>query len=143
MALSTKEFENKIDRAQNVDEFRKMLTELPKTTFYDRMNQLMEKYRMTIAQIQKATGMTKSLLYDITSPGGKRKPQKYQIIRIGLAMGLSIGEINELLKLANHKELYAKNKADAVIIFGINNKLPDDEIEKLLIDAGATFSLFK
>ena len=143
MNLSTKEFENKIDRVQSIDELRELLSQLPQTTFYDRLNELLDKYGMSPSQIQKATGITKSLVYDITSARGKRKPQRYQILKIALAMGLSVEETNELLKLANYKELYVKNKVDAVIIFSINQKLPDEEIESLLIDAGATFSLFE
>ena len=143
MNLSTKEFENKIDSAQNINELRELLAQLPQMTFYDRLNELLDKYGMSPSQIQKATGITKSLVYDITSARGKRKPQRYQILKIALAMRLNVEEINELLKLANYKELYAKNKVDAVIIFSINQKLPDEEIESLLIDAGATFSLFE
>lgn len=142
MKITTKELENRIERMQNIDELREMLSELPKTTFYDRINELLNEHNMTPAQIIKATGMTKSLVYDILSERGKRKPQKHQIIRIGLAIGLSVEEVNELLKLANHKELYAKNDVDAIIIFGIRNNLPDDEIEKLLLEAGCSFSLF-
>ena len=143
MNLSTKEFENKIDSAKNINELRELLAQLPKTTFYDRLNELLDKYGMSQSQLQKATGITKSLVYDITSARGKRKPQRYQILKIALAMGLSIEETNELLKLANYKELYAKNKVDAVISYSIKQKLPEDEIENLLIDAGATFSLLE
>ena len=144
MNLSTKEIENKIDSAQNIDELRELQAQLPKTTYYDRLNELLEKYGISsTSQLQKATGITKSLAYDITSARGKRKPQRYQILKIALAIGLSIEETNDLLKLANYKELYAKNKVDNVIRYSIKHKLPDEEIEKLLIDAGATFSLFE
>ena len=143
MSISTKELENKIDSARDVNELRALLAQLPKTTFYDRLNELLDKYGMSQSQIQQATGITKSLIYEITSARGKRKPQRYQILKIALAMRLTVEETNELLKLANYKELYVKNEVDAVIIFSINHKLSDEEIEGLLIDAGATFSLFE
>ena len=143
MKPTTKELENKIDKAQSVDELRKIISELPKTTFYDRLNELMKKYDMGPADIVRSTGMIKSLVYDITSARGKRKPQRYQILRIAVAMRLTIEELNELLKLANYKELYAKSKVDNVIRFGLQKNLPDEEIEELLIDVGAPFSLFE
>ena len=58
-------------------------------------------------------------------------------------MGISLEEMNELLKLAQHKELYAKNKEDAIIIFGLKNKLKIIEIEELLSDYGATLHLLE
>ena len=143
MKPTTKELENKIDKAQSVDELRKIISELPKDTFYDRLNELMEKYGVCPADIVRSTGMIKSLVYDITSARGKRKPQRYQILKIAIAMRLTLEELNELLKLANYKELYAKNAIDNVIRYGIQNNLPDEEIEKLLMDASAPFSLFE
>ena len=111
-------------------------------TFYSRLDELCEKYNKKYAEIQIKTNITKSLFYEIISPAKKRTPKKYQIILIGLAMGATVEEVNELLKLAKLKELYAKNKADAIIIFGIENKMSDTEIEELLIQSGADFSLF-
>ena len=100
---TTKELENKIDKAQSVDELRKIILELPKTTFYDRLNELMEARKMSPADIVRSTGMVKSLVYDIVSSRGKRKPQRYQILKIAIAMRLTLEELNELLKLANYK----------------------------------------
>ena len=139
MNVSTKEFENRIDHAQSLDEFRQMLADLPKTTFSDRIYQLCEAKNMNFSQIQKECGITKSYFYDFAN--GTRKPKKHHVIKIGIAMGLSLEEMNELLKLANHKELYAKKQVDAIIIYGIKNKLSAMQIDELLAEAGADFSL--
>ena len=144
MNLSTKEFENKITSAKNIEELRAVLESLPKESFENRFVDLCIKYNLTNSQVQTASGINKSLFYaffEKKNPKRARKPQKHHIIRMGLAMGASVEEINELLKLGKHKELYAKNKDDAIIIFGINNKLDINAIEELLIDAGATLSL--
>jgi hypothetical protein len=55
-----------------------------------------------------------------------------QFLRIAFALGLSLEELNELLKLAHLKELYAKNVEDAVIIFGMKEHLTPAEIDELL-----------
>ena len=141
MATTTKEFENKIEKATSWDEMKQILSQLPKTTFVVRISELCDKYCMNFSKVQKETGITKSLFYSIVN--GNRKPQKHHIIKIGLAIGASVEETNELLKLAQHKELYAKNKDDAIIIFGIKSKLRIEEIEELLIDTGATLSLLE
>lgn len=139
MTLSTKEFENKIDSMQSIDELREMLTELPKTTFSDRIYEMCEERQLNFSQVQRECGITKSYFYDFAN--GTRVPKKHHVIKIGMAMHLSLEELNELLKLAQHKELYAKRKEDAIIIFGIKNNLTAMQIDELLIDAGSTFSL--
>lgn len=139
MKLSTKEFENKIDGMQSIDELREMLTELPKTTFSDRIYEMCEEHQLNFSQVQRECGITKSYFYDFAN--GTRAPKKHHVIKIGMAMHLSLEELNELLKLAQHKELYAKRKEDAIIIFGIKNNLTAMQIDELLIDAGSTFSL--
>ena len=139
MKLSTKEFENKIDSMQSIDEFREMLSELPKTTFSDRIYEMCEERQLNLSQVQCKCGITKSYFYEFAN--GKRAPKKHHVIKIGMAMHLSLEELNELLKLAQHKELYAKRKEDAIIIYGIKNNLTAMQIDELLIDAGSTFSL--
>ena len=114
---------------------------LPQTTFSVRIDQLCRQYGKTFSQVQVSSGITKSLFYAIVN--GTRNPKKDHIIKMGLAIGLSLEEVNELLKLAKLKELYAKNKEDAIVIFGLRNRLPISQIEELLIDAGVSMRLME
>lgn len=139
MALSTKEFENKIDKMHSIDELREMLCELPKITFSDRIYELCEERQLNFSQVQRECGITKSYFYDFAN--GTRTPKKHHVIKIGMAMHLTVEEMNELLKLAQHKELYAKRQEDAIIIFGIKNNLTAMQIDELLVESGSTFSL--
>lgn len=134
MDNSTKEFENRIEHANSIDELRAILDELPKKSFKIRFLELTEQYHMTLSQIQIASGIAKASFYAFFTPdkAQKRNPQKYHIVRIGLAMGASVEEINELLKLAGHKELYAKNREDAIVIFSIRKHLKITELYELL-----------
>ena len=141
MKVTTKELENRIKKAQSTDELKAILSVLPQTTFSVRIDQLCRQYGKTFSQVQVSSGITKSLFYAIVN--GTRNPKKDHIIKIGLAIGLSLEEVNELLKLAKLKELYAKNKEDAIVIFGLRNRLPIAQIEELLIDAGVTLRLME
>jgi len=138
---STKEFENRIKKAQNTQELKEILADLPQTTFPVRIDQPCRQYEKTFSQVQVASGITKSLFYALVN--GTRNPKKVHIIKMGLAIGLSLDEVNELLKLAKLKELYAKNKEDAIVIFGLRNGLELSQIEELLIDAGAAMHLME
>ena len=74
---------------------------------------------------------------------GTRNPKKGNIIKIAVAMKLTLEEANELLKLAGQKELYAKNKEDAIVMFGLKNDLQITQIEELLTDAGCRLHLIE
>lgn len=139
--ISTNALENRIKKAKNIEEFKEILAELPDLTFSARMEQLCRKYGMTYSQVQVASGITKSLFYAMLN--GTRKAKKGHIIKIAIAMGLTLEETNELLKLAGQKELYAKNKEDAIMIFGLNNGLHITQIEELLTDADCRFHLIE
>ena len=139
MKPTTKEFENKIDKAQSIDELRNVLKDLPKATFSTRLYELSEQYQMTLSEIQIKSGITKSHFYYFAN--GTRLPKKHHVIKIGVSMNLTVEEINELLKLVNLKELYAKRKDDAIIIYGIKNKLKLEDIDELLMESGSTFTL--
>ena len=137
---STKEYENAITAANTKDEVIEIIKNLPQITFTARIEQLREKYGIrSFSKIQADCGITKSLFYDIIN--GDRKSKKEHVIKIGIAMGLTVEELNELLKLANHKELYAKRKEDAAIIFGLTKKLKVEEIQNLLDDIGSKLDL--
>lgn len=134
MDNSTKEFENRIELAKSIDDLRTILNDLPKVSFKGRFLELADHYNMTLSQVQSASGIAKASFYAFFNPDKtqKRNPQKYHIVRIGLAMGASVEEINELLKLAGHKELYAKNREDAIVIFSIRNHLKITELYEFL-----------
>lgn len=139
--VSTREFENRIEKATSAGELRKILEELPKITFSAKMEQLREAYGMTFSQIQLRSGITKSLFYALLN--GTRTPKKVHILKIAFAMGLSLGETNALLKLGKLKELYAKNKEDAIVMYGLLNRLDCAQVEQLLSDSGAQLHLME
>lgn len=141
MKTTTEELSKRIDGIRSIDELRELTSSLPKTTFCVKISELCQSHGVSFSQAQIASGITKSLFYAIAN--GTRKPKKAHIIKIGFAIGLSKEEINELLKLANLKELYPKKEEDLIIIYGLNNHLDIDQIEELLIKYGATLRLLE
>ena len=121
---STKEMNNEIEKAKNWDELIKIIKDNPVPTFGQRFVEICDKYKISSATAQLraettfAIGKTSFYYY----LDGRRKPKKEVVIKMGLAIGANVEEINELLKLAKHKELYSKSQEDAVIIFAIKNK---------------------
>ncbi|HPT77536.1 MAG TPA: helix-turn-helix transcriptional regulator [Candidatus Atribacteria bacterium] len=98
------------------------------------LNELLREKRLTIAQVVARSGMSQSYCYQVFK--GIRMPSRDKIIQIGIGMGLSLSEVNKLLRTAGKLELYCKYKRDAVIIFAINNKLTFMDLEELLYEKG-------
>lgn len=130
MAKTTKELENKIEKAKSWDDMQQVLQELPRTTLASRVQELCDKHNVAFRALSGLALVPESTFYAIMC--GARSPKKNQIIQIAFALGVSLEELNELLKLAGLKELYAKNMDDAIIIYGIKNGLDLGKIDVLL-----------
>ena len=50
---------------------------------------------------------------------GSRSASRDKLLRLALAMGLSLTETDRLLQAGGCNNLYAKNRRDAIIIFGL------------------------
>ncbi|MBQ3543951.1 MAG: hypothetical protein IJA34_03010 [Lachnospiraceae bacterium] len=135
MSESTKEILNKIESANTWEELGDILRGLEKITFGDRLSQLCIKYQIKPSKLQLEVAVSKTMFYDVMN--GTRKPSKETVIKIALVMKITEEELNELLKLAGHKELYPKKKEDAIIIFGLKNKKDIVEIDELLKEYGS------
>lgn len=135
MSESTKEILNKIESANTWEELGDILKGLEKVTFGDRLSQLCIKYQIKPSKLQLEVAISKTMFYDVMN--GTRKPSKETVIKIALVMKITEEELNELLKLAGHKELYPKKKEDAIIIFGLKNKKDIVEIDELLKEYGS------
>lgn len=130
MNKSTKEIENRIDKMKDQNDLEHFLKEYHEPTLLRKMEELVEKYNVKLSKIQVDSGISRSLFYAMIS--GSRTPKKQHVLRIAFALNLSLEETNELLKIAKLKELYAKNKEDAVILFGLKNNLSIYQIDELL-----------
>lgn len=132
MRKSTEEIANEMDRAASFEEVKEIIRQnsIGRETFGDRLLELCAEYGKTPAELLKDLTISKSQLYAILN--GKRKPSRVAVIKIVLTLGVNLAEADELLKLAGYKELYPKNREDAVIRFGIEHKKSIYEINEVL-----------
>ena len=135
----TVEILNKIESASSWEELGDIFDGLEEVTFGDRLSELCLKYHIKPSQLQVKAPISKSMFYDILKDN--RKPGKETVIKIGMALKINVDEMNELLKLTGHRELYPKKKEDAIIIFGIKNGKEINEIEALLKECGSDMRL--
>lgn len=95
---------------------------------------LIKKYNLKKSQIIRAAEMSEVYAYQIFS--GLRVPERKKLLCIAVAMGLSLDEVQTLLKSAGYSTLYVKLPFDSVVLYGICKKLSVVEINEILFEYG-------
>lgn len=101
-------------------------------TFSGYLDHLMRSKNLKKAQVIKASGLNESFAYQIFS--GYKSPSRDKLLALAIGMQLTLTECQRFLKLASVSELYAKNRRDAIIIFGLQKGLRLVEINDILFD---------
>ena len=87
----------------------------------DLLNQLFLKRKLSKAALAKQSGMSEVYLHQVFA--GRRNPSRSRIISLCFGLSATLEETQELLKQCSHAQLYAKNKRDAIIMYGLVNGL--------------------
>ena len=130
---------NNITNDEGIRRFLKENRKILYETYSDWLNGIMEEKHITVSDLLEKVSISKSFLYDVKN--GDKKPTKETVIKIGLALGLSLEEMNRSLKLAEWKELYPKKRDDAIIIDGINRGKTVHQIDQALKMNGGSITL--
>ena len=67
---------------------------------------------------------------------GTRKPTQDFLLRLALLLKLREEEAQRLLKVAQRQPLYARNRRDAAVLYGLTHGLTADETQELLNGLG-------
>lgn len=123
---------------ENTDKYEDaILSGMTKPEFTAELDLLIQQKGISTQTIVERTHLSKSYINKLRSPSEKAlHPSRYVIIDIALAINASLEEINHLLKLAQYQELYTRNKAESLIIWGLLKKLSGEEIHNQLFEQG-------
>ena len=108
-------------------------------TYSDWLKNIMETKNISAPDLYNAAAISRGYFHDVKN--GHKNPSKETVIKIGLALQLTLDELNRCLKLAGWKELYSKNRNDAIIIDGIKRRKSVHEIDQNLKDLGGEMIL--
>ena len=135
MGKTTVENFRKLEKAENYDEAK--LKGMDYGEFTTALGCLISKKKIPTIKIVENTNISKSYINKLRNPSEKSvRPGRYVIIDIALAIDATLEETNHLLKLARYQELYTRDKAESVIIWGMLHKLPGKEIRRMLESKG-------
>lgn len=101
-------------------------------SFHGYLNKLMADYECNASTLVVGACISKTYVYQFIN--GERLPGRDIILRISLAMGLTLDETQRLLTLAGKSILYPRIRRDAGILYCIRKKMSLDEANSFLED---------
>ncbi len=104
--------------------------------FYTLLKQACEKRDMLPAQVIERSQIERTYGHQLFN--GTRRPSRDKVLQLALGLGLSVDETQRLLRAAGKSPLYPRLKRDAVILFGIQKKLPILTVQENLTKYGLT-----
>jgi len=106
-------------------------------TFAELLQSMFQKSGLSKAALAKRAGTSEVYLYQIFSGG--RTPSRDRTLCLCFGMSASLEETQELLRRSGFAQLYAKNRRDAIIIYGLSHKMDLIEVnDKLFSENEAT-----
>lgn len=135
MGKITEENKRALENAANYDDAT--LTGMISGEFTTALARLIEKKQVPVLHIVENTHVSKSYINKLRNPSEKSvRPGRYVIIDICLAINATLDETNYLLKMAQYQDLYTRNPAEALIIWGMLKGLTGKEIREMLQSKG-------
>lgn len=105
--------------------------------FAEQLQVLFQKSGLTKAALAKRAGTSEIYLYQIFS--GDRTPSRDRTLCLCFGLGASLEEAQNLLKHSGMAELYVRDRRDAIIMFGLANKMALETVnDKLFSENEAT-----
>lgn len=104
--------------------------------FYTLLKQACEERNMLPAQVIERSQIERTYGHQLFN--GTRRPSRDKVIQLALGLGLSVDETQRLLRAAGKSPLYPRLKRDAVILYGIQKKLPILAVQESLTKYGLT-----
>lgn len=135
MAKDTAVLLEELKRCSDFNRFYNENSEsFPKINLASYLQQLLEKYSLKKADVIRRSELNQIYAYQIFS--GVRIPERKKLLSLAVGMGLSLSEIQNLMKVAGHAQLYAKDPDDCVVIYGIYKNYSVAQINYMLFDYG-------
>lgn len=117
----------------DIEEFKKA-DSFQNINISEYLNELLQTQGLSPRDIIIKLNMERSYAYQILK--GRRNPTRNFLIRIALLCQLTVDETQKLLTAGNRPILYPRNRFDAAVLYCIQHKLNEEELNELLLDIG-------
>ncbi len=135
--MSSAALDERMRKARNIDEYLAGNQEyMLNQSLKEHLNALLIQKGLLVADVARGSELDRGYVYQIFN--GKKRPSRDKLIAIAFGLGLDEDETQRMLKLSRNKELYVRDKRDAVILFALQRKKTLSETNELLYDHGMT-----
>lgn len=100
----------------------------------DLLARLLTEKGLRKAEVIRRAELSEVYAYQIFS--GLRVPDRKKLLCLAVGMGLTLDEVQTLLKCAGYSPLYVKLPFDSIVLYGVCKKLSVVEINELLFAYG-------
>lgn len=133
MAKETKEMLEQLKTAESLDGYlRENEDQLVDGTIREQLEAALRETGLSKAEALRRAEINDIYGYQLFA--GSRKPSRDKLIALCIGMSLTLDRTQALLKATGFAPLYAKNKRDSILIFGIQNNQTVLEINTALYD---------
>lgn len=130
---STEELIHEIKSATDIDDYLTVNRDNMLTTpLSDYLNTLLRQKKIRKADVIRGSLLSRAYVYKIFA--GEKIPSRDKLIALAFGLGLSDSETQKMLKLSGYRELYARNKRDALLLFALQKHKSILEVNELLYD---------
>lgn len=133
MVKKTKEMLEQLKTAESLDGYlRENEDQLVDGTIREQLEAALRETGLSKAEVLRRAEINDIYGYQLFA--GSRKPSRDKLIALCIGMSLTLDRTQALLKATGFAPLYAKNKRDSILIFGIQNNQTVLEINTALYD---------
>ncbi len=133
--VKTEDLKEGLIKADDLDAFLSQNNDsFDETDAQELLRSLLERSGLSKAELARRSGVSEVYVHQLFS--GIRHPSRDRLICLALGMSVTLEEMQELLRRLGHAELYAKEKRDAIIIYGIAHGQTLQELNDSLFDRG-------
>ncbi len=118
--VPTEELYHEIKNATDPEDFlAKNSSQMLRHNLSEHLRVLLSQKNMTRAEVVRGSLLDRSYVYQIFS--GEKTPSRDTLIALSFGLRLTDSETQKMLKLSGNRELYARDKRDALILFAITH----------------------
>lgn len=117
MKIKTVDLEKELCEAEEFDE--ELIRQNPAPDFYLLIDELLKERNLKRSDLILHLNFERTYGYQILN--GTRIPTKKQIILIGLYLGITVEQMQQLLKICGREGLYVRNVEDAKVVFALQH----------------------
>lgn len=118
---TTDELCHEIKAAANIEDFlENNKRQLLRQSLSEHLNSLLAQKGISRADVVRDSLLDRAYVYQIFS--GEKVPSRDKLIALAFGLCLSDDETQKMLKLSGNRELYSRDKRDALILFALQRK---------------------